>query len=369
MIAPPVPTSPHPRPLPEGEGGRRAPAARGGRITSRGEVRRFLTTAVPFCAGLVVVLLAVDAALGWRNERLRGRRAIGREVFEAKKAARAPGAGVRTLILGDSVARQMFRPGAEPGPHVRYLGTNFGISLAGQYYLLEEALRNCPGVEDVYLVHVVGVWSNDLDSIYTTDYFCGYFHDWAQVAEVWRLKRDVKLSAAHVSRALLPNLLAQNAVRRPVGPVVEMGPSARPVNGWLTPSAGEPVLEAVDWLVADPAPVEAPPAGPPGEVLLTPSRVSRHYLGRMRALCAERGVRLRALPGPTPGGVRFADTAGIYDAGIWYVEAGKFVDNIHLRAEHLEEVRGEWMRQMGVDLSNGQARNRSPNSQIPMTNQ
>jgi aspartate carbamoyltransferase catalytic subunit len=64
-------------------------------------------------------------------------------------------------------------------------------------------------VEEVYLVHVVGVWTNDLDSIYTNDYFCGHFHRPGQIAKVWRLKRDVKLSAAHVSRSLLPNLLAQ----------------------------------------------------------------------------------------------------------------------------------------------------------------
>ena len=313
-------------------------------------MRRFLKSAAPFCVGLVLTLVLVDAALGWRNARLRGRRAIGREVYDAKVAASTPGAGVKTLILGDSVSRQMFRPGAEPGPHVRYLGTNFGISLAGQYYLLEEALRNCPDVEDVFLVHVVGVWGSDLDSVYTTDYFCGYFHDWGQIAEVWRLKRDVKLSAAHVSRGLLPNLLAQNAMRRPEGPVVD-APAARPVNAWLTPSAGEPVLEAVDWLVADPAPVGPVPPGPPGAVVVPLSRVSRHYMGKMRALCAGKGVRLRVLPGPTPDDQRYADTAGIYDGAIGYFDAAKFIDGIHMKAEHLADVRGEWMGRFGVEAA------------------
>lgn len=307
------------------------------------ELTKFLRTAVPFCLGLVLSIYAVDALLGRRTARSQGKRVIGRDVREAIDAARRPGPGVKTLVLGDSVARQLFLPGTEPRPGVRYVTSNFAVALAGQYYLLEDALRSCPDVRDVELVMVIGVWGNDLDSVFTDDYFCGYFNTSAQVAEVFQLKRDWRLSAVHGSRWLLPNLLAHNAARRPQGP--QSAPAqGHVVEGWLAPAGGEPVLALLSRLL--PPPPASPPVAPapPGYVAVPLSRVSRHYLEKMRTLCAARGVRLRVLPGPCPDTYRFADTAGIYDGEIFYVDRRKFFDGIHIRPQYLDEVRGELTR-------------------------
>ena len=306
------------------------------------QVRRFLAVAIPFCLGLAVTVFALEALLGWRAQRSSGKRLIGRDVREAIDAARRPGEGVRTLYLGDSVARQLFRPGTEPRSDVRYATSNFAVALAGQHYLLEDALKACPNAREVHLVLVIGVWGNDLDSVFTDDYFCGYFHNAAQVAEVFRLKRDWRLSAAHASRWLLPNLLANNAARRPQGSHA-VPAQGHVVEGWLSPAGGEPILTVLGRLIPPPPPVESAPPPPQADSALAiqPSRVSRYYLARMRTLCAERGVRLRVIPGPCPDTYRFADTLGLYDGEIFYVDHRKFADGIHIRPEHLDAVRRE----------------------------
>src|SRR5204863_127931 len=113
---------------------------------------------------------------GRRDERTRWKNVIGRDVPQAIQAARRRDTDVRTLYLGDSVARQLFKPGEEPSDDVRYVTSNFAVALAGQFYLMDDALRSCPDARDVNLVMVVGAWGNDLDSVCTDDYFCGYFH-------------------------------------------------------------------------------------------------------------------------------------------------------------------------------------------------
>ena len=312
----------------------------------RGEVAKFFRTAVPFCLGLALTVFAIDAALGSRTARTHGKRVIGRDVREAIVAARRPGPGVKTLYLGDSVARQLFLSGTEPRPDVRYATSNFAVALAGQYYVLEDALRNCPDLREVNLVMVVGVWGNDLDSVFTDDYFCGHFHTTAQVAEVFRLKRDWRLSTVHAFRWLLPNLLAHNAARRPQA---LPSPQGHVIEGWLAPAGGEPLLALLSRLFPPPPPVEPVPPAPQGYVAIPLSRVSRHYLDRIRTACAARGVRLRIVPGPCPDTYRFADTAGIYDGPIYYVDHRKFSDGVHVRREHLDEVRAELKSRYRLD--------------------
>jgi hypothetical protein len=224
------------------------------------------------------------------------------------------------------------------------------VALAGQYCVLEDALKSCPNVRRVNLVMVVGVWGNDLDSVYTDDYFCGYFHSAGQVAEVFRLKRDWRLSAVHASRCLLPNLLLNNAALRPQAP--EAAPpdvasaqdraQGHPADEWLTPAAGEPLLNLLSRLwppIPQPPPPPPKRPAPPGAIGIPVSRVSRYYLEKMRALCRARGVQLRVFPGPCPDTYRFADTEGVYDADILYVDHTKYSDGVHIKPEYLDEVR------------------------------
>ena len=135
---------------------------------------------------------------------------IGADVYGATWRARRRTPEVRTILLGDSVARQLFPPGREPkelNGRYRFLTSNQAISMAGQYYLLQDALRSCPGATDVYLLYFPGSLANDLGPDFTHDYFCGYFHSPRQIAEVFAVKRDFTLLASQVGHGLFPNLM------------------------------------------------------------------------------------------------------------------------------------------------------------------
>jgi hypothetical protein len=335
--------SAEPRPAPQAAAS--APAA----AASRSHVRKFLATSAVFGVGFLLVVFATDFLFGVRNAADHGKKTIGSDVYQAIEAARRPGPQVKTLVMGDSVARQLFRPGTEPRPDVRYVTSNYAIAVAGQYYLLEEALRSCPNVRDVEMLLVIGVWGNDLGPPYTDDYFCGYFHSAAQVAEVWRLKRDVRLTAAHASRWLLPNLLAENAARRPQGSA-EPAPQGQPMHGWLTPVGGEPILSVAAKLAPPRAPYHMPyDLTQAGEVVVPLSPVSRHYLDKMRSLCREKGVRLRVLPGPCVTPPRYHDDKGIYDGRFVYVDASILSDGTHVKLPFLDQVRAQVMQAHELD--------------------
>src|SRR5437764_1293744 len=137
-------------------------AVAGERPRSRREARKFFAVSFAFCLGLVFTVSAAERLLARRNASESGKKLIGREVYEAVKVARRRGAGVKTLYLGDSVARQLFRHGLEPRPDVRYVTSNYAVAVAGQYYLLEDALKSCPNVREVNLFLVPGVWGHDL---------------------------------------------------------------------------------------------------------------------------------------------------------------------------------------------------------------
>jgi hypothetical protein len=315
------------------------------------ELRKFVRVALPFSLGLLLAVFGADVLLGVVNARQRGGKIIGRDVDEAIQAAHRPGERVRTLYLGDSVARQMFRPGTEPRDDVRYATSNYAISPAGQYYLLEEALRSCPNTREVNLIVLVGLWGHDLGPPFTDDYFCGHFHSAGQVAEVWRLKKDLRLSTVHASRWLLPNLLGVNAARRPQGPVEPPPPQAGRVGGWLAPAEGEPLLRVLDRFVDKPNhpnPMKHE-VTPDGAVVVPLSATSRYYLGKMRALCREKGVRLRVLPGPHADVGRYHDARGIYDGGFLYIDPAKLADGTHMKPQFLAEVRAKVMEAHGLD--------------------
>jgi len=325
--------------------------APGDRAAPLREVRKFLATSLAFCVGLVLTVGTAEALLARRNAREVGKRLIGREVYEAVKVARRRGPGVKTLYLGDSVARQLFRHGSEPRPDVRYVTSNYAVAVAGQYYLLEYALKSCPNVREVNLFLVPGVWGHDLGPPFTDDYFCGHFHTAHQVAEVWRVKHDLRLTAVHASRLLLPNLLAENAAHRPQAPA-QAPAGAHPVEGWLAPAGGEPLLTWLAHLVPPPAQPPGIPAytADDGTIVLPMSRVSRYYLARIRGLCRERNVRLRLLPAPCGDVARYRDVHGVYDGPIIYVDPAQLLDGTHIRPEYLDQVRSRVVSQYDLDI-------------------
>lgn len=76
------------------------------------------------------------------------------------------------LVLGDSVARQIFNPEAqEESEEVCYLATNQAIMPAGNYILLENYLQNNPQTETVYYIARPDSMQGGINFIYTYSYF------------------------------------------------------------------------------------------------------------------------------------------------------------------------------------------------------
>ena len=136
--------------------------------------KRFVVGCARFAIGLAVVLALSEVALARYNAHSWGYRLIGREVFQALRVAERVEGQIHTLYLGDSVARQLFPPNYELDG-VRSLTTNQAISVAGQYYLLREALATHRGVREVVLFYQPRSFENNLDQVFTEDYYFGYF--------------------------------------------------------------------------------------------------------------------------------------------------------------------------------------------------
>lgn len=270
-------------------------------------VRAFAARAALFAVGGLALVFALDAALGWYTARTDGRYLVGREVYQAVRTARRADPRVRVVYLGDSVARQLFSPGTEPGPEARFLATNAAISAAGQCYLLEDVLQSCPNLRTVYLLMTPSAWINELDPAYTRDYFCGYFHRPRYVREMFAVKRNLKLQGSHLARCLLPNVFALNTAMT------------------VRPSA--------------PATAPAWYLQPRNTVRLGP--VSRYYVRKMRRLCAERGITFRLLPCPTSSRFVYDGVEAVYDEPLIYIpDAAAFVeDGLHFRRASLDAVR------------------------------
>lgn len=82
---------------------------------------------------------------------------------------------VKALILGDSVARQLFAPENAPEGSVS-LATNEGIGLVGQYILFCNYLEHNPEVAQVVLIFNPFSLKNNLDKSYTYNAFLKPFY-------------------------------------------------------------------------------------------------------------------------------------------------------------------------------------------------
>jgi hypothetical protein len=271
-------------------------------------MKRFAKISAIFCTGLVLLVFGVDLALGRFTAFTRGKHLVGREVYVAQAIARTPAPAVHTVFLGDSVARQVFPPGEEEDRAVKYLTTHQAISVAGQYYLLEEALAAHAAVKRVYLFYTPSAWANDWDQAFTHDYFCGYFHEPRHVREAFAVKRDWSLLGAHVGRLLLPNLVAANS---------SLSQSrTKPRRSWAKETEPRTPIEV--------------------------SQVSQRFLARIRELCAARGIEFRVYPCPVSSQFSFGDDRGLYDAPISYLPRDNFHDDaIHLKGPYVARVRAE----------------------------
>ena len=279
-------------------------------------MKRFAIRAIVFFALLLCIVVALELSLARANRKTHGQFRIGEDVYQVLEDADAPHPHVTTVYLGDSVARQLFRMHTEPSPKLLYLPSNQAISLAGQYCLLQKVIARTPQLHHVYLFYTPRSWANNLDQIFTHDYFCGYFHSPALVWEIWTLQHDRQLTEAHVGRMLLPNIMAENSYLN------------RSQSNY-----GVPIV-----------PVDAASAHPL-------SHASLYFLNKMKSLCAQRQIVLKVLPCPCQGSpAQFAQVAPVYDAPVTYYPPDLFLaDQIHFKKPNVEPMRNRVIEQFHLN--------------------
>ena len=96
------------------------------------------------------------------------------------------------IVLGDSVARQIFNNKTENRP-VDSLACNQAIGLPGQFILLNNYVKAGNHVERVYLFLTPDSFANNLDQVYTYHYFLKPFY----TAEYFPLLTDTVIRQIH----------------------------------------------------------------------------------------------------------------------------------------------------------------------------
>jgi hypothetical protein len=252
-------------------------------------------------AFLLTVIAAVGALEAYAERRVAAHDPdlVGVEIYDVLNRAAQPGSDVERIYIGDSVARQFFPPGGEPHDRVRFLTTNATITIAGDYYLAEEAFRRCPRARDIVLVTRPEKLQTNLDPPDHQDYFSAFFHRPGEIGEMWAVKHDWRLTASQAVHWALPGTMALNNMWR-------QNPKA---------------LTRASFRVRDVIVV-------PTLVSLSP--VAAHFVPRLRALAASRGGTLRIVSVPVPDTEPWVDRARIFSSEIPYLPRDMFGDGVHI---------------------------------------
>lgn len=253
-------------------------------------------------AFLVTLAAAVAAFEAFAERRIAAHPAdlVGVEIYDALNRAAAPGPEVERIYIGDSVARQFFPLGAEPHARVRFLTTNATISIAGDYYLVEEAFRQSPNARDIILVSRPENLQVNLDPPANQDYFSAFFHTPAAIRELWSVKHDRRLASSQAVHWAIPGIMAINNLWR-------QDPRALTRR---TPNRERDIIIK------------------PTEVTLSP--IAAHFLPRLRAMAAARGGSFRIISVPLPDTEPWTDPSGIFSDSIMYLDRATFGDGVHL---------------------------------------
>ncbi|MCM1252776.1 MAG: hypothetical protein NC321_08135 [Clostridium sp.] len=245
--------------------------------------------------------------------------------FEVYDAADKAGVndGYTGLVLGDSVARQIFQPKyQEESDDICYLATNQAVTTIGNFVLMERFLENNPQIEDVYYIARPDSIMGNPNFIYTYSYFVTPLYNelFLQYLEPeTKAELENVYGRFFVSRefpkwmlAKYPKLLDiyQNGRRR----IQQMKRKA---------DGGEEMDMAAI------------------------------YLGKMKAVCDEKNIRFHLLAPPIPENYEYfleemqdrlyfegeEELLNRYMDSIIYVSEDELVDGVHMSDSYLEKNR------------------------------
>lgn len=225
------------------------------------------------------------------------------------------------LVLGDSVARQIFHPDyQEEDREVCYLATNQAILPAGNYILLENFLENNPQVKKVYYVARPDSLQGGINFIYTYSYFVTPLYREAFMKYLTPETRDgiEKVFGSFFARHEFPKWM--------------LGKYPKLLE--LYNEGSEKLWKARNNIQACDMP-----------------DMTISYVAGMQRLCRESEVEFVLLSSPLPEGYDLSAVdelkgkmraAGMEDLmegyadSIYYIDREEFVDGIHMTKEYLE---------------------------------
>lgn len=274
----------------------------------RKQVALFLTR----CGIMVAVLAVLHGGYTWyllQGNRYAAKIANGEVVLAITRSLTKTKEQVRKLLLGDSVAKQLYSMEANQDS-VQALSCNQAISLAGQYFLLENFLESNPPDPahpyPVVLIYHPQSFNNNLDELFTYHNFVKNFYTEPYVSEY--------------------------------APVVQTSLNEIPYK-WL---ARNPFIRTTNW--APQIHFDHKRVRP----ILSP--ITQVYLPKIAALCKAKGVPFRIVPPIIAEGKKYRVDqlraalaehpdlqpyfAGYFES-IKYMPTAAFVDSIHLHKPDL----------------------------------
>ncbi len=156
-----------------------------------------------FLIGVIAVFLLPLLARNYKAQ------VNGKEVYTAIKKSRQKQAETKTLLIGDSVANQLFDNETTNGA-INSLACNQAVSMVGHYLLLKEYLNNNKDVDQVVLLYHPQSFANNLDQEFTFHYFLKPFNKRKFKAEFTTLVKEQIRKIPYFFVSQFPIILRSN---------------------------------------------------------------------------------------------------------------------------------------------------------------
>ena len=249
-------------------------------------------------------------------------RQVAFEVYDAVDRA-GVNEGYTGLVLGDSVARQVFQPKyQDESDDICYLATNQAVTTVGNFMLLERFIENNPQLEDVYYVARPDSIMGNVNFIYTYSYFVTplYNESMRQYLEPETREEIEVIFGRFWARREFPKWLL----------------AKYPKLLDIYQNDCRNILQFRKW------------TGDAEE-----ADMAALYLGKMKAVCDEKNINFHLLSAPLPEGYQYSfeemeerlDFEGKEELirecadSIIYVQKDELVDGVHMSDSFLEKNR------------------------------
>lgn len=283
------------------------------------KMKKFLGRIIFIWIGAAAMFLLINVAY---YKFTGGSRNVASEVYEALERA-GRNEGYTKLVLGDSVARQIFAPQyQEEDDETCYLATNQAIMTAGNYILLERFIENNPQLEEVYYIARPDSLMSEVNFVYTYSYFVTplYREPLTQCLEAGT-KEDIDF--------MFGRLFAQHEF-----PKWLLGRYPKLLDLYQNTCRNLVQIRKHEYKGTD---------------------MPLVYIQKMKAICDEHHIVLHILSSPLPNGFeydagqmkqRFVSCGAEkifeeFEKSIIYVDEENFVDGIHMEDSYLDEMRIE----------------------------